>query len=193
VWHCARTRVRAQLSARAAAATIIRWGFRIASGGLASIVVTSIRPMKIPGGGGDTRGVPDLPRGLSAAITSTGPTVDYPWPRIRDGKPSGRLQRSTFILGFVSSDRAIRYREWHIRVTANEIVAAFRVNGHRDSSRVPLKEPSFSPRSRSPRSSASSGLEPARTKGTPVRYDTIDSHSCRSTMCLFPPLPSPFL
>jgi len=44
---------------------------------------------------GDTRGVPDLPRGLSAAITSTGPTLDYPWPRIRDGKPSARSQHPT--------------------------------------------------------------------------------------------------
>jgi len=62
---CVRARVcELRLSARAAAATIIRWGFRIASGGLASIVVTSIRPMKIHGVSQTYRVVsqPRLPR-----------------------------------------------------------------------------------------------------------------------------------
>lgn len=65
-----------RLSARAAAATIIRWGFRIASGGLASIVVTSIRPMKIPGYTGCPR-----PTALSQSLSwdHLGQfTIDYP-------------------------------------------------------------------------------------------------------------------
>lgn len=51
---CVHTRTRAHTRApqsvafKRRPATIIRWGFRIASGGLAPIVVTSIQPIKIP-------------------------------------------------------------------------------------------------------------------------------------------------
>lgn len=64
--------------ARAAAATIIRWGFRIASGGLAPIVVTSIRPMKIPGYTG-------CPRPTAWPLSHDyldESTVDYPYARV---------------------------------------------------------------------------------------------------------------
>lgn len=67
-----------RLSARAAAATIIRWGFRIASGGLAPIVVTSIRPMKIPGYTG-------CPRPTAWPLSHDyldESTVDYPYARV---------------------------------------------------------------------------------------------------------------
>lgn len=64
--------------ARAAAATIIQWGFRIASGGLAPIVVTSIRPMKIPGYTG-------CPRPTAWPLSHDyldESTVDYPYARV---------------------------------------------------------------------------------------------------------------